>query len=134
MYKNIETGKSGEDIATTFLVRQGYHIYQRNFKCNFGEIDIIAIDKIDKNELVFIEVKTRKQNYYGNPAEAIDYKKIKHIYKVAEYFLMINKFENAFIRIDVIEIYEKSNGKIQINHIKNAIIDKPDKNVTFIKT
>ena len=84
MYKNIEIGKSGEDIAVEFLIKQGYYIHERNFRCKLGEIDIIAIDKIDKNELVFIEVKTRNQNLFGTPADSIDHKNINHIYKVAE--------------------------------------------------
>lgn len=117
-------GTQGENIATNFLIKQGYYIFDRNFRCKQGEIDIIAIDKIDKNELVFVEVKTRNQEEYGSPADSIDENKIKHLYKAAEYFLMINKLENSFIRFDIIEIYEKSNGKIQLNHIKNAILDK----------
>lgn len=133
MYKNIQTGKVGENIATKYLINQGYHIYDRNFRCKLGEIDIIAIDKIDKNELVFIEVKTRNQNHYGHPAESINCEKINHIYKVAEYFLMKHKLEKAFVRIDVIEIYEKSNNKIQINHIKNAVVEDQKKEVTFFK-
>ena len=127
MYKNIQIGKNGEDIAANYLTNQGYYIYERNFRCKLGEIDIIAIDSIDKNDLVFIEVKTRNQELFGTPADSIDYKKINHIYKVAEYFLMINRLEHAFVRIDVIEIYEKPNNKIQINHIKNAIIEKKNK-------
>ena len=124
MYKNHETGKLGEKIATEYLINQGYHIYQQNFRCKSGEIDIIAIDNINKNELVFIEVKTRFQSAFGNPAEAVDDIKIRHLYKAAEYFLMINKLENCFTRFDIIEIYEKSNNKLHINHIKNAIIEK----------
>ena len=124
MYKNKETGDLGEKIAIEYLTKQGYYIYEKNFRCKMGEIDIIAIDKIDTNELVFIEVKTRKQNIFGSPAEAVDDVKINHIYRVAEFFLMINKLENCYTRFDVIEIYEKSNNKIQINHIKNAITEK----------
>ena len=132
MQTNKKIGTLGEDIATDFLISQGYHILKRNFNCKIGEIDIIAIDKIDKNELVFIEVKTRKQNLYGSPAEAVDFRKTKHLYKVAEYFLMLNKLENTFVRFDVIEIRENFNQKVRINHIKNVILDKPEKNVTFI--
>lgn len=132
MYYNQDTGIYGEAIAVDFLKKQGYYIHKRNFRCKLGEIDIIAIDKIDKNELVFVEVKTRTQNLYGRPVDAIDNNKIKHLYKVAEYFLMINKLENVFVRFDIIEVYQKNNQKIQINHIKNAILEKPNKNVTFI--
>lgn len=132
MQTNKKLGNLGEDIATEYLVNQGYHIIKRNFNCKLGEIDIIAIDNIDKNELVFIEVKTRKQNLYGTPAEAVNYKKTKHLYKVAEYFLLLNKLENTFVRFDVIEVRESLNKSFRVNHIKNAILDKPEKNVTII--
>jgi len=132
MYQNQEIGKKGEDIAADYLRKQGYHILERNFSCKLGEIDIIAIDTITKNELVFIEVKSRKQSLYGKPAEAVNFRKTKHIYKVAEFFLMIHNLESSFIRFDVIEVLEKRSQKIQIHHIKNAILEKPDSLVTFI--
>ena len=88
-----------------------------------GEIDIIAKDK---NEIVFIEVKTRCQKKYGSPSEAVDRRKKRHIYHVAEFYLIINKLENAFCRIDVIEVYFKDE-KIFVNHIKNSVQDRPFK-------
>ena len=54
-----ELGKEGEDFAADYLQKQGYEIIDRNFECKQGEIDIIAKDK---NEYVFIEVKTRHFN------------------------------------------------------------------------
>ena len=121
MYKNHEIGKFGEDIATKFLLKKGYYIYDKNFRCKLGEIDIIAIDNIDKNELVFIEVKTRTQAAFDTPASSIDKNKIKHIRKTAEYFLTKNNLKDTFIRFDVIEIYKKFD-KLHLNHIKNAIL------------
>lgn len=88
---------------------------------NFGEIDIIAKDK---DELVFIEVKTRSQNEYGTPADAVDKRKKKHIYHAAEYYLLIRRLEKVFCRIDVIEVYV-SEKNIKVNHIKNSIMEKP---------
>jgi len=129
MYKNKSTGTLGENIATEYLLKQGYYIYKRNFQCKIGEIDIIAIDPIDKNELVFIEVKTRQQDLYGTPGESVNQNKINHIYNVAEYFLMLNKLEHCYIRFDVIEIYKKTNDKVQINHIKNAILESPKRSI-----
>ncbi len=120
----IQYGKRGEEIATKYLIEHDYSIYGKNFRCRLGEIDIIAIDKIEQNELVFIEVKTRKQNQYGTPAEAVNDRKIFHLYHVAEYFLMIHHLENLYVRFDVIEILELSLGCYQINHIKNAITDQ----------
>ena len=117
MYERHITGKEGEDIATKFLERSGYKILDRNFITKQGEIDIIAKDKA---EYVFIEVKTRKNTKYGRPIDAIDKNKIKHIRKAISYYLYINKLENKFIRIDVIEVKYIEN-KIYINHIKQAI-------------
>ena len=117
MYERHITGKEGEDIATQFLSKNGYEILNRNFNTKQGEIDIIAKEK---EEYVFIEVKTRKNEEYGQPVEAIDKNKIKHLKKAISYYLYINKLENKFIRIDVIEIKFIKN-KIYINHIKQAI-------------
>lgn len=114
-YKRHITGKIGEDLAIKYLKNKGYKIIERNFQCRQGEIDIIAKDK---NEIVIIEVKTRKCLDYGNPAEAVDDNKRKRIYKSAEYYLYIKKLEKFYVRIDVIEIYIKRN-KYYINHIKN---------------
>lgn len=122
MYKRHEVGISGEDIATHYLQKLNYKIYCRNFNSYFGEIDIIAIDD---NELVFVEVKTRTQNLFGTPAEAVDINKKHHIYKTAEYFILKNHIENSFIRFDVIEIFISTNNDTKISHIKNAIYEKP---------
>ena len=119
MYQKHETGKEGENIATSFLQNKGYKILQRNFKCYYGEIDIIAKDK---EEYVFIEVKTRSSSIYGKPKEAVDKAKKRHIYKSAEYYSYFNHIENKPIRIDVIEIYKKKE-KHFINHIKQAITE-----------
>ena len=122
MYERHETGINGEEIATNYLKNIGYKIHTRNFNSYFGEIDIIALDD---NELVFVEVKTRTQNLFGQPADAVDINKKHHIYKTAEYFVLLNNLENAFIRFDVIEIYIYKNNEIKLSHIKNAICEKP---------
>lgn len=113
-------GKYGEDLAVEFLENLGYEIIEKNFMCKIGEIDIIAKDR---DEIVFIEVKTRNTLLYGNPIEAVDKRKRKHIYKTAEYYLLINDLLDSYVRIDIIEIilYEHS---YKINHIKKAIIDR----------
>lgn len=117
MYERHITGKEGEDIATEFLENKGYKILDRNFLTRHGEIDIVAKDN---EEYVFIEVKTRRNNEYGEPIDAIDKNKIKHLKSAISYYLYINKLENKFVRIDVIEVKYIKN-KIYINHIKQAI-------------
>lgn len=117
MYYKQETGKNGEEIASKYLESIGYKILDRNFNCNQGEIDIIAKDK---NEIVFVEVKTRTNRRYGLASEAVNKIKKKHLLRAIKYYIYIKGYEKCFIRIDVIEVYIK-NGKTNINHIKQAI-------------
>lgn len=118
MYQRHITGRRGEDIAAQYLIQNSYEIIERNFYCRQGEIDIIAKDKI---ELVFVEVKTRKNKTYGRPIDAVTVYKQEHIIKSIEYYVFKNKLEKVPIRIDVIEIYKNAKNKYYINHIKNAL-------------
>ena len=112
-----ELGRQGELIVKKYLEQQDYFIVTRNFKCTFGEIDIIAIDK---NELVFIEVKTRCNQKYGEARDSVGQIKKKHIKKASMYYIYKYHLENKFIRFDVIEAYFKNN-KFFIKHIKNTL-------------
>lgn len=114
MYERHKVGKEGEEYATKYLEEKGYKIIQRNFECKQGEIDIIAKEK---NEYVFIEVKTRQNYNYGMPCEAVNEKKQKHIWNATKYYLYSHKLENKFIRFDVIEVFKRKN-QFQLNHIK----------------
>ena len=107
-------GKTGEDKACIYLKKHKYKIIERNFLCRQGEIDIVAFDKT-ANEYVFIEVKTRNNKKYGNPEEAVNEPKQKHIYNSTKYYIYKNKLENAFIRFDVIVIYKNN-----LVHLKNC--------------
>ncbi len=105
-------GKKGEKLATDYLKKQGYKILKRNYKTPFGEADIIAQDK---DEIVFVEVKTRIGDRYGTPREAVTKTKQQRYYKIAEcYWLKTGEEPNA--RFDVIEVYE--DGRIE--QYKNA--------------
>lgn len=117
MYFKKQIGKEGEDIAEKYLLANGYKIIDRNFYARQGEIDIIAKEK---NEWVFIEVKTRTNDIYGKPIDAVDSIKQKHLIKTINYYIYSNKLENERIRVDVIEVY-KVKEKYVINHIKQVI-------------
>ena len=116
---NKEVGAIGEHKASLYLKNHGYKILERNFFAKTGEIDIIA----QKDGIVaFVEVKTRMQEVYGKPAEAVNYYKQKNIIKTAQLYLMKCGFEKE-CRFDVIEVYLKKNVfgyKAKINHIENA--------------
>ncbi len=114
---NRELGRYGENVTCQYLEEKGYGIIGRNFKCQTGEIDIIAKEK---EEIVFVEVKTRCSRKYGEPREAVDKIKRKHIKKAAEFYVCKNQLENQCIRFDVIEVYWNKN-QYSINHIKNTL-------------
>lgn len=117
MYIRHEIGKIGENIACKYLQSIGYKIIEKNFESRQGEIDIIAIDK---NEIVFIEVKTRTSKRYGTPIEAVNKNKQKHLMKTIKYYIYVKHLENKFIRIDVIEIFLSKN-KYKLNHVKQIV-------------
>lgn len=117
MYERHVIGKYGEDVAERYLKQKGYNIINRNFSCRQGELDIVA----ENNEyLVFVEVKTRSNFLYGNPADAVDKNKCRHMYKVAKYYLHIHGWENRFVRFDVIEVYIDK-GIAKVSHIRQII-------------
>ncbi|MBE7029535.1 MAG: YraN family protein [Ruminococcaceae bacterium] len=112
--KKREKGYLGESIASLYLSLKGYKILKRNYTLKGGEIDIIA----SKNdEIVIIEVKTRKNDNFGAPKEAVDKNKAKHIIYGAKVFLNKNFLFDKKVRFDIIEVYLP---KLKINHIKHA--------------
>jgi putative endonuclease len=80
---NRQTGRLGEDLATTALVKKGYEILEKNFSNKFGEIDIIARDK---KTLVFVEVKTKIGVDFGLPEEMISRGKLQRIRHMASIY------------------------------------------------
>ena len=98
---NNEFGKIGEEIAQNYLKNNGYKIVKNNFRNKIGEIDIIAYDR---DILVFIEVKYRKNSQFGLPREAVNSYKQRKIRMVASAY--INKFKlfDKQCRFDVVEI------------------------------
>ena len=113
---SYELGKRGEIMAQRYLEKQKYFIVTKNFKCSFGEIDIIAIDK---DEIVFVEVKTRCNQKYGEARDSVSKIKKKHIKKASMFYITKYHLENRYVRFDVIEVYLRDN-KFFIKHIKNT--------------
>ncbi|MGO1581016.1 MAG: YraN family protein [Peptoniphilaceae bacterium] len=111
---NKKLGNIGEEIVARYLKNKGYKILERNYRAIGTDIDIIAMDK---NILVFIEVKTRSTKKFGYAFEAVDEKKIKNIIQTSLSYIMLKGLEDFQVRYDVIEFYIKDDV---INHIENA--------------
>ena len=100
-----------------FLETEKYKIRKRNFYCKFGEIDIIAEKN---NQIVFCEVKTRRNLEYGKPCEAVNFYKKLHMWNTAKYYLYKNNSLGRNIRFDVIEVLIYKN-KFKINQIQDIM-------------
>ena len=109
-------GNKGEDLAVIFLQKKGYKIIAKNYKNYVGEIDIIARDG---ETTVFIEVKTRANDSFGYPFEAVHSRKRLKLRNLALLY-MKKQGEEIPIRFDVLSIMYTDNGQKHIEHIKDA--------------
>ena len=106
-------GREGESKAAEYLRKKRYDIIGANYRCRFGELDLIA----KKRELViFVEVKLRKNDRFGAAADAVSFSKQDKLRKTAASWLAAHDCD-APTRFDVIEIYTDTG---RINHIENA--------------
>ncbi len=108
---NLLLGRLGEKEAEKYLTFQNYRIIERNFRTRNGEIDLIAKEK---NILVFVEVKARRNNKFGLPEEAITPAKIKALIRSAQYYLLTHNQSSASYRIDVVSIKLDENDKPEL--------------------
>ena len=114
MAEHNQIGKQGEELAVQFLEELGYTIIETNWQQHKFEIDIIAQDK---NEIVFVEVKTRSTAYFGKPEESVTLRKQKHLIEGADYYIQEKEIDIES-RFDVISVVIKNTT--EINHIKDA--------------
>lgn len=115
MAQHNRLGKNGEEKAVVFLKKLGYEILAINWQERKFEIDIIAKDK---NEIVFVEVKTRATDYFGSPEEAVTQAKQNHLIEGANYYIEKNEIDLE-ARFDVIAIV-LNKQTIKITHFKAA--------------
>ena len=112
---NVETGRLGEKLAEDYLKKQGYKIIDKNWHYSKNaEIDIIAVQK---DVLVFVEVKTRKTTNFGHPFEAINRDKINKLHTAIYGYMSSKNLNYKNFRLDGIGIIGLENPKIE--HIKN---------------
>jgi len=115
-----QIGNEGEELAAAYLESKGYIILERNYHFEHAEVDIVAYNQ--ETHIVFVEVKKRSSNRYGEPEEYIDDEKIQNVYKAAEAWLYERKMEGAPVRFDVISIIQQDNEAPEIKHFKNAFV------------
>jgi len=110
------TGIAGEGLAARYLRQAGYEILRTNYRFARAEVDIIARHN---GAIVFVEVKTRRSNTFGEPHEAITKRKRWQLRKAAEGYLLENGITDAECRFDVLAISFRQ-GRAFIDHIEQA--------------
>ncbi|MGI6587669.1 MAG: YraN family protein [Peptococcia bacterium] len=114
----ISLGRKAEEIAVKYLEGQGYRIIERNFRCSFGEIDIIAEDV---DVLVFVEVRSRRNSFFGLPQETVVWSKQQKLRRLASYYLKEKQAWEKKCRFDVIGVLFDEENKIKsLDLIKDA--------------
>lgn len=121
MTRRQQVGKAGEEAARSYLEGKGYRIAELNFRCPYGEIDLIAFDR--KDLLVFVEVRTRTGSSFGTPAESITAEKLKRIQKSALYYMKRCYREEVACRFDLIAVRmdRKSMAPLNIRHYRSIL-------------
>lgn len=94
-------GRAGEEQAARFLQARGLTLVARNWRCRFGEIDLVALDG---SQVVFVEVKTRTGTAFGTPAEAVDGRKQARLARLASAFLQERGWWHRPVRFDVVAV------------------------------
>lgn len=116
MDARIDLGHRGEDLAARRYERDGYRILDRNYCCGAGEIDIIARRG---DTLVFCEVKTRRTDYFGDPAEAVTPAKQARLRRLAMIWLSQHPARGVKLRFDVVSIIDDGRGS-RVRRLENA--------------
>ena len=111
-------GARAENAAARFLKKLGYRILVRNFTCDFGELDLIALDGVT---LVFVEVRSTEEAEGSRPAESVNSAKQKRLTRLAVYFLQKKRLLNHAARFDVLTVsWPEGRKEPLIEHFKNA--------------
>ena len=116
MAAHNELGRWGEDLATEYLQQHGYRIIERDWKSGRRDIDIIATDG---NQVVFVEVKTRRNRLYGDPEEAVDYRKLQNLRLAINHYIKYRRINNE-VRFDIITVVGTIGQQPEIDHIKDV--------------
>lgn len=108
MAAHNDIGKKGEDLAAQWLEKEGFKVFDRNYRCEGAEVDIVALWENPQNpalvELHFVEVKTLQDTRFSKPEDAVDVTKLKNLAKVAMFYCWERQLHNIPAVFDVISV------------------------------
>ena len=117
MATHNDLGDKGEQIAIDYLIKNGYKIVERNYRYLKAEVDIIAQKE---TVLAIVEVKTRSSDYFGNPQDFVNQKKIKLLVSAIDFYVNENDLD-VNVRFDIIAIL-KNKSTFKIEHLEDAFL------------
>ncbi|MCH9732238.1 MAG: YraN family protein [Actinomycetia bacterium] len=112
-------GARGEQLAVDYLIQLGLRVIARNWRCRYGELDVIAADDI-AGTVVFVEVKTRTGEQFGGAEQAVTPIKVRRLRRLAGLWLAQQHGSWASVRIDVVAIRIGRRPTPEITHIQDA--------------
>lgn len=116
MALHLELGRNGEELAAAYLEKAGYRILERNWRQGRAEIDLIAWYA---EKIIFVEVKTRSNRLYGEPEEAVDWRKERQLQMASSVYISRMRHQGE-IRFDIVAIVFENKDLYHINHIEDA--------------
>ncbi|MFD4292725.1 YraN family protein [Rhodococcus sp. NPDC058532] len=115
MARNVELGAFGEELAVGHLLGRGMVVLDRNWRCRYGELDVIAEDD---GAVVFVEVKTRTGRGFGTPAEAVTHAKRARIRRLAGLWLREQPRGWRRVRFDVVSVLVPPRSAPELTHLE----------------
>lgn len=113
----LTLGRYGEDLAARYLGERGMQVLDRNWRCEHGEIDLVALDG---DCLVVCEVKTRRSTAFGEPVEAVTWRKAARLRRLASAWLADHELRPDGVRIDVVGILRPDAGPASLRHVRGV--------------
>ncbi|MBT0568370.1 YraN family protein [Williamsia sp. CHRR-6] len=110
-------GRRGEDAAADHLEKSGWQVLERNWRCRYGELDLIALDG---DVLVAVEVKTRTGTTFGDPAAAVTADKYRRLRRLIQLWLAQQQRRWPAVRFDVIAVSIDSTGRAHLRHLRGV--------------
>ncbi len=113
-------GRWGENRCRRYLKSKGYRTNARNFRSAHGEIDLIAADS--EGRIVFVEVKTRRNEDHAQARLAVDHRKRTRMARAANHFIKTYNVRNKPLRFDVVTVILNAKGPVTIRHYENVFV------------
>jgi putative endonuclease len=114
MNHNQELGAAGEELAANYLLGAGYVVLDRNWRCNIGELDIVAEHL---GQIIGVEVKTRSSLGFGHPAEAVNPQKLRRLSLLVRRWCMTHRRNPHAVRVDVLAILMAPGREPSVEHL-----------------